>query len=260
MNSPGIRMRGTRGGAPGVSAPDVKSVRGDLDDREGINTPLSDVVFDRILASIYQGDLAPGSVVNEVALALAFGVSRGPVREAIRRLQGIQLVTREPYAKARVISLSAESALELFQMRSALEGMACGLATRRMTHQEIAELLVEFEQDRQRHLQGGHKSDRVFDFHERIAKASGNQRIIAALCGDLYHLLRLYRRHSGTVLERKEDAYAEHWQILRAMKTGDAQLAESLMRAHIDRAAHHLFQHLPRAEEQDRAVSHTGGA
>jgi DNA-binding GntR family transcriptional regulator len=226
-----------------VATPDIGS--GD-DNRPTANSPLSDTVFDRILASIYQGELPPGSVVNEVALAQEFGVSRGPVREAIRRLQGIQLITREPYAKARVISLSADSALELFQMRSALEGMACHLATQRMTPQEIAKLLVEFEQDRQRHLQGAGKGERVFDFHERIVQASKNQRIITALCGDLYHLLRLYRRHSGTVLERKEDAYAEHWQILRAMKTGDAQLAESLMRAHIDRAADHLFKRLPK--------------
>lgn len=245
MNKPAARAPKT---AKTTKASTARQAEGASDDdsRASANSPLSDTVFDRILASIHQGELAPGSVVNEVALAQEFGVSRGPVREAIRRLQGIQLITREPYAKARVIALSAESALDLFQMRSALEGMACNLATQRMTQQDIAELLVEFEQDRQHYLAGGRKGERVFDFHERIVKASGNQRIIATLCGDLYHLLRLYRRHSGTVLERKEDAYAEHWQILRAMKTGDATLAESLMRAHIDRAARHLFKSLPK--------------
>jgi DNA-binding GntR family transcriptional regulator len=182
-----------------------------------------------------------------VALAQEFGVSRGPVREAVRRLQGIQLVTREPYIKARVVTLSAESALELFQMRMALEGVACNLATRRMRDDEIAQLLVELEQARPRRLEaayGGAPAPRVFDFHERIVLASGNTRIINALCGDLYHLLRVYRRHSGTVLERKDDAYAEHWQILRAIRARDAELAESLMRSHIERAAHHLFEHL----------------
>ena len=225
---------------------------------------LADSVFDKVLAAIYDGLLLPGSVVNEVELAQAFGVSRGPVREAVRRLQGVQLITREPYVKARVMSLSAESALELFQMRMALEGMACKLATQRMAPRELAELLVEFEQDRQRYLDADSATDapdapdapdaaatantatpRRFDFHERIVRASGNQRIVNALCGDLYHLLRFYRRHSGTVLERKEDAYAEHWQILRAIKTRDGDLAESLMRSHIERAANHLFQHLP---------------
>lgn len=215
--------------------------------KEDASVPLADVVFDQVLDAIYQGRLAPGSVINEVALAQEFGVSRGPVREAVRRLQGIQLVTREPYIKARVVTLSAESALELFQMRMALEGVACNLATRRMSDDEIAQLLVEMEQDRQRRLDaasGSASAPRVFDFHERIVLASGNTRIINALCGDLYHLLRVYRRHSGTVLERKDDAYAEHWQILRAIRARDAELAESLMRSHIERAARHLFEHL----------------
>lgn len=209
--------------------------------------PLSDAVFERMLDAIYQGRLAPGSVINEVALAQEFDVSRGPVREAVRRLQGIQLVTREPYMKARVVTLSAESALELFQMRMALEGVACNLATRRMTDEDIADLLDELERDRKHRVaaaQGEAVGPRVFDFHERIVRACGNQRIVNSLCGDLYHLLRIYRRHSGSVLERKEDAYAEHWQIARAIRARDAELAESLMRSHIERATQHLFEHL----------------
>jgi DNA-binding GntR family transcriptional regulator len=205
--------------------------------------PLSDVVFAKVLNDILLGKLTPGSIINEVALAQEYGTSRGPIREAIRRLQGTQLITREPYAKARVIVLSADSAIELFQMRSALEGMACNLATQKMSDADLGKLLQDFEQDRDR--ESGKPKDRIFDFHERIVHGSGNQRIISALCGDLYHLLRFYRRHSGTVLERKEDAQAEHWQILRAMQSRDAQLAESLMRSHIDRAARHLFEHLP---------------
>ena len=215
------------------------------DDASG---PLADVVFDRVLVAIHQGRLALGSVVNEAALAQEFGVSRGPVREAVRRLQGIQLITREPYMKARVITLSAETALELFQMRMALEGMACKLATSRMTDAEIEDLLAGLDQDRQRRVAGagnGGSNQREFDFHERIVRASGNGRIVNALCGDLYHLLRVYRHHSGTVLERTDTAYREHWQIMRAIRSRDPELAESLMRSHVERAAQHLFNHLP---------------
>lgn len=68
-------------------------------DKDGIDAPLTDVVYQRMLDSIYAGALAPGSVINEVELAREFGVSRGPVREAVRRLQGIQIVTREPYTR-----------------------------------------------------------------------------------------------------------------------------------------------------------------
>lgn len=203
---------------------------------------LTDAIYDRLLDAIYQGRLSPGSVVNEVSLAQEFGVSRGPVREAVRRLQGIQLITRQPYAKSRVMSLSSEAALELFQLRMALEGMACNLATQRMDEASIDALMVELESTR-RPVPGA--AVKVFDFHERIVKGCGNSRIVNALCGDLYHLLRIYRRHSThTVVERKDDAYDEHWQILRAMKARDAMLAESLMRSHIERAARNLTQQL----------------
>lgn len=213
---------------------------------EDSQEPLSERVFALILEAIYEGRLLPGSVINEMALAQKFGVSRGPVREAVRRLQGIQLISREPYLKSRVVTLSGESALELFQMRMALEGVACNLAAQRMSDDEINELMDELEQDRARRLapERSGSTVRAFDFHERIVRASGNQRIIHALCEDLYHLLRIYRRHSGAVLERKSDAYTEHWQILQAIKSRDAQLAESLMRSHIERAARNLSAHL----------------
>jgi DNA-binding GntR family transcriptional regulator len=226
--------------------------------------PLADMVFEHLLERIYNGTLALGSVVNEAALSLEYNVSRGPVREAVRRLQGVQLVTREPYVKARVAVLTPEGALELFQMRMGLEGMSCKLAAERMSDAEIAALLADFEQDRQNYLlqraaQNGTPA-RVFDFHERIVKASRNQRIIDLLCGDLYHLLRIYRRRSGSVSERKDEASAEHWQILRAIKARDGELAESLMRSHIGRAADHLFRNLaaePRNADQSEHPEHS---
>lgn len=216
-------------------------------DKEDIDAPLTDVVYQRMLDGIYAGWLPPGSVINEVELAKVFGVSRGPVREAVRRLQGIQIVTREPYLKARVVTMSAESALELFQMRMGLESVACYLATQRMTEAAIDQLVRDMEA----HHESWRKSrtatdggERHFDLHERIVRASGNSRIIAALCEDLYHLLRIYRRHSGSVLERKDDAYEEHWQIVRAIRSRDARLAASLMRSHIERAANHVASQL----------------
>ncbi|MBV7484068.1 GntR family transcriptional regulator [Bordetella sp. BOR01] len=216
-------------------------------DKDGIDAPLTDVVYRRMLDGIYAGGLVPGSVINEVELAREFGVSRGPVREAVRRLQGIQIVTREPYMKARVVSMTAESALELFQIRMGLEGVACFLATQRMSDDAIEQLLRDMDAHYESWTRHGHApggSERRFDLHERIVKASGNKRIIAALCEDLYHLLRIYRRHSGSVLERKDDAYDEHWQIVRAIRSRDARLAESLMRSHIERAANHVASQL----------------
>lgn len=211
-------------------------------------TPLAETVLSELLQRIYDGRLPQGSPINEAAIAQEFGVSRGPVREAVRRLQGIQLVTREPYVKARVVTLSQEGARELFEMRMALEGLACRLAAERMSDEEIHELVRELELDRQRTLGtngAAEVSPKPFDLHERIVRASRNSRIIDALCGDLYHLLRMYRRRSGAVPERKSQAYAEHWQIVRALRARDGELAESLMRSHVARAAEHLFTSLP---------------
>lgn len=217
-------------------------------DKDDIDAPLTDVVYKRMLASIHAGGLTPGSVINEVELAREFGVSRGPVREAVRRLQGIQIVTREPYIKARVVTMSAESALELFQVRMGLEGVACFLAAQRMSDAEIAQLqrdMDDYYTKRAAQQSAESQSEaRHFDLHERIVKACGNKRIIAALCEDLYHLLRIYRRHSGSVLERKDDAHDEHWQIVRALASRDARLAESLMRSHIERAANNIASQL----------------
>lgn len=206
---------------------------------------LGDDVFERILELIYSCELPPGSFVNESVLAARFGVSRGPVREAVRRLQGIQLVSRESFMRARVIELKPRAVRELFEMREALEGYACRLAAQSMAIDEIDALTVALDTNRLGLRDVDAVTPAVFDFHERIVRASGNQRIIEALCGDLYHLLRLYRRWSGASGERKSQAFTEHRQILMAMRNRDGELAESLMRSHIARAAENLLHSMP---------------
>ena len=207
---------------------------------------LSDELFEKILASIYACELPPGATVNEAALAERFGVSRGPVREAVRRLQGIRLVSRAPYMKAAVVSFTGAEVLALFQVREALEGMACRLAAERMTDDELAAFGADIEAARQARVnpQPAQRAVPDFDFHERIVRGSRNSRIADALCGDLYHLLRIYRRRSGALPERKDAAHAEHWQIFRALKARDGELAESLMGSHISRAAQHVVDRL----------------
>jgi len=202
--------------------------------------PLAEVIFNSLLNQIYNGDLAAGTVLNESALAERYLVSRGPVREAIRRLQGFQLVTREPYQRARVVELTLAFVRQLFEVRMALEGMAGNLAARRMSDAELERIGAELEAFRLRTRASvdvaNARDERIFDFHESIVRGCGNDRIAETLCGDLYHLLRIYRKRSGDMPERRGHAYQEHWQILRALKARDGELAESLMRAHIGRA------------------------
>lgn len=203
--------------------------------------PLAETVFRSLLTEIYNGHLAAGTELKEATLAAEYGVSRGPVREAIRRLQGFQLVTREPYQRARVVQLTPDFVRQLFEVRMALEGMACNLAAQRMPDAELRRIREELEDYRGRTVVASAGSsapaeEKAFDFHERIVRGCGNERITEMLCGDMYHLLRIYRKRSGALPERKGQPYQEHWQILRALQARDGQLAESLMREHIGRA------------------------
>lgn len=212
----------------------------------GRGETLGEQVFARLLDMILNCEIAPGSVLNEQALATQLSVSRGPVREAVRRLQGIQLVTREAQMRARVVSLDAEALVDLFHMREALEGYACRLATERISDEDLTSIEQQLEATRQASIDPARRAaGTVFDFHTLIVQASGNARIIDALCGDLYLLLKIYRKWSGTVSERKSAAHDEHWQILRAMRARDPDLAESLMRSHVRRAREHIIQTMP---------------
>ena len=216
-------------------------------DRNLSEGPLAESIFERLVTQIYNGELAAGTELKEATLAEDYGVSRGPVREAIRRLQGFQLVTREPYQRARVVELTPDFVRQLFEVRMALEGMACNLAAQRMSDEELRQIAEEIEAQRSRALDASSRSvapaeEKVFDFHERIVRGCGNERIVEMLCGDLYHLLRIYRKRSGALPERRGQPLQEHWQILRALQARDGQLAESLMRSHIGRANEGLLQ------------------
>src|SRR3546814_6180353 len=104
------------------------------------NGTLSEHVFRLIQAAIVKGDIAPGSKISEPELARTYGISRGPLRAAIHRLEGQRLLVRVPHVGARVVSLSHAALLELYEIRESLEGMACRLAAERMTREEIDEL------------------------------------------------------------------------------------------------------------------------
>src|SRR5580704_12408757 len=101
---------------------------------------LAEQVFRRLSAAILAGELAPGTKISEPALAKQYGVSRGPLREALHRLQERKLITRSPNQGPRVVKPSAAVLAELFMVREALEGMAARLAATHATDAEIAQL------------------------------------------------------------------------------------------------------------------------
>lgn len=200
----------------------------------------ADRAFEWLEAAIIKGDLVPETRLDEVTLAKSFGISRGPVREAINRLEGKKLVERVPHLGARVANFSRTGLEEILFVREALEGMACRLATERMSDGEIDDLQTLLETHAQQNaLKSGEsyfQRPGDYDFHYRIITASGNQKLIQMLIEDLHHLLRIYRYRSSSRKGRAREALQEHRDIVAAMKSRDPDEAERLMRQHISRA------------------------
>ena len=209
---------------------------------------LVDVVAERIEAAIIAGQLEPGAKLSEQGLAASLGVSRGPLREAIRRLEGRKLLERTPNIGVRVAQLSLRDLNEILQLREALEGMAARLAAANMSDAEIAELAKLLESHaRQKSVQEGkgyYQDSKDFDFHFRIVSATGNDRLIQTLTGDLYYLLRVYRYRSSTKPGRAKAALREHKAIVAALKKRDPDASEQAMRTHLRNARAYVEEQL----------------
>lgn len=212
---------------------------------------LVDVLAERIEAAIINGDLQPGTKIREQTLAASLGVSRGPLREAIRTLEGRKLLQRTPNIGVSVAALSPGDLYEVLQLREVLEGLACGLAARNMTDQELralSELLEQHQQ--QRSVQEGtgyYQESKDFDFHFRIVKGSRNVRLFQMLCEDLYYLLRVYRYKSSTKPGRAKQALKEHKDIVVALMRRDPEDAERKMRLHISNARRYVEEQIKEA-------------
>lgn len=209
--------------APEQTAPEVRT--------------LAERVFHQLQDAIVRGELAPGSKITEPGLSKTYGISRGPLREAMRRLEAHRLIERVPHVGARVVKLSMKELLELFDVREALESMAARLAAQNMTREEIAGLReVLALHERQADLKSGeayYQREGDLDFHYRIVQGSHNRMLMTMLCDDLYYLVRLYRTQFSASGTRPQRAFVEHHRIVDAIEAGDAELAELLMRRHV---------------------------
>ncbi|MCZ6525704.1 MAG: GntR family transcriptional regulator, partial [Gammaproteobacteria bacterium] len=105
-----------------------------------ITLTIADKVFKKLQQAIVEGEIPTGSKISEPALAKELGISRGPLREALSRLEVCNLIERKPNVGGRVITLSLEHLLEIYHIRESLEGLAAKLAAKNMTDKEIGEL------------------------------------------------------------------------------------------------------------------------
>jgi DNA-binding GntR family transcriptional regulator len=200
---------------------------------------LSNEVFEKVVEAITSGEFYPGQRLSEAELARKLGISRGPVREALGRLEG-RLVKRTPRIGVHVISFTREDIDGLLIAREALEGMAARLAAEHMTDDQLEDLrgLLESHAN-QPELASGEayvQRTRDEDFHHSIIKGARCGHLERMLMDEIYYQMRLQRRKSSTRPGRAQAALKEHIKIVEALDGRDPDAAEAAMRAHIRNA------------------------
>ncbi|XOV79964.1 MAG: GntR family transcriptional regulator [Aestuariibacter sp.] len=202
----------------------------------------ADKVFLQMRSDIVEGEIPAGSKLSEAELANRYEVSRAVIREAINRLQANHLVERRANVGAKVIQLTQNGLIQLYQVRESLEGMAARLAADNMADEEIVNLraLLDTHSERVEQDETYYQEAGDVDFHYRIIKGSKNQQLIHLLVNGLYHLVRMYRVQFGMSGPRVTTALSEHRHIVAAIANRDGELAEILMRRHIHYSKNHI--------------------
>ena len=197
--------------------------------------PIRDVIYHRIRTSILHGELKPGERLTEEALAKELGISRTPVREALRKLEVDKLVSHHPYKGVIVSDVFVEELEDLYKIREYVEAIIAKHAAKNATADDIKHLSMLLDK-----LEASTSPEDASDYTEQynlaVANLSGCPTII-----NLEKLLRdaLARITVSTYLmpERRPTAQTEHREIVAAIEAGDSELAQKLTVSHIRNAA-----------------------
>ena len=199
--------------------------------------PLREVVFNTLRQAILKGELKPGERLMEIALAEKLGVSRTPVREALRQLELEGLVKIVPNKGAYVTGITGKDVKDIYLVRSLLEGLCARWATGHITEKQIEKLeeivlLSEFHANKNQKEKTGQVVELDGKFHEVLYEAS-NSRILEHVLSDFHKYVQMARQASVTREHRAEKSIKEHKEILEAIKQKDADKAEQLANEHI---------------------------
>lgn len=188
--------------------------------------------YERLLKAIDAGELPPGSRLLESQLAERLGISRTPVREALRRLEAQGLVTHEPHRGVIVAELNYDQLGELYAVREVLEGTAARLAARHASPEEV-EMLREMAES---HAALVENADALAEankrFHRQVYRSCHN-RYLNSMLENMRVNLALLSGTTFTLPERRRATVTEHRAIVDAIAAGDEALAEQLARQHI---------------------------
>ncbi len=196
--------------------------------------PLRDVVFNTLRRAIITGEFAPGERLMEISLANRLGVSRTPVREAIRKLELEGLVIMIPRKGAQVAKITEKNLRDVIEIRCVLEEFAASLACERIdeegkqkleaAHQEFVkavqnnDILEIVEKDEQ--------------FHDVIFEATSNDRLITII-NNLREQFYRYRMEYVKDIDQRSVLVQEHEKLLHAISVHDVDTAKSIMRTHL---------------------------
>lgn len=188
-------------------------------------------IHERILAAIDGGDYPPGARLLEADLAARFGVSRTPVREALRRLESQGVVSHQARKGAVVARLDYDQLGELYAVREVMEGLAARLAARHASQPEVA-LLYEMIKADERLTAPKALAQANKRFHRQLHLSSHNRYLIETL-GPVRRSLSLLGDTTFSAEGRIESSNAEHRRIVDAIAARDGDVAEAAARAHI---------------------------
>lgn len=214
---------------------------------------LQTIVTDRLRVEILEGRLGPGDRLQHDELARQLGVSRMPVREALRVLHSEGLIELRPHRGAIVVDLRPEEVAEIFEIRAMLEARAAELAAPHLSNKTIGrlrQLLRELDHagvDEERWLTLNS------EFHAAIYPASGWPRL-CALIDQQRNVVAPYHRLAAAHLGRTESAHAEHEEILQAAVDRDGPRLARLTVEHIRHTAHMLIEYLSSRRSADGRV------
>ncbi len=214
---------------------------------------LSQKVYRALKTEIIKGSLKPGTKLLEGKIAEQMGVSRTPVREALKELAAEGFVKMNPNQAVVVSNASVEDVQEVLQIRGVLEGLAARLATRMISEEEIKEL-----EKYQKQMEYYTKKDDVLafsemdaEFHELILNVCGNNRLIQ-IRKNLSDQARRYRIRSLSVPGRLKYSLKEHQEIVEELKRKNAEQADRLSQKHIENVLANILAHKEKEEDSNK--------
>jgi DNA-binding GntR family transcriptional regulator len=208
-------------------------------DQDSKSRPLERRVFreeirEQLIEDILNGRLAPGARIVETRIAQQFGVSQGPVREALRDLELFGFVVSSPFRGTQVRKISTQDLLEIYPIRAALESVAARAAAERIDDATLAQLEELIGVMREAAARDDHRAEADADhaFHHLIVQASGN-RMLQHVWQTMRLSITTCVTHSVTHRPLHEIA-ERHVDVLEALRSRDPQRAELAMRRHIE--------------------------